>query len=80
MRYSDLTPEQKEIVDFQRKMMSKTSADIDRMCDTGMFNSIIEGYCRVVFDDLDLTDKLKGYSFYSLFDMVSAAQAREKAK
>ena len=79
MRYSELTPEQKKSVDFQREMMSKKPADIDRMCDTGMFNSIIEGYCRIVFDDLGLTDKLKGYSFYSLFDMVSAKQAREKS-
>lgn len=49
--------------------------DIYRLCDSGMFNHIIESYCRIVFDRLALTEKLRGFNFAELFDTISAEQA-----
>lgn len=54
----------------------KSEMEINDMADSGMFNTIIEGYVRKVFDDLKLSDKLTEYSFSRLFDTVSAADAR----
>lgn len=80
MNFTDLSPEQqKKILETQRICM-KSPEEINDLCDTGMFNSIIEGYCRIVLDDLGLTDKLNGYSFFRLFDTVGAAEARAKSK
>lgn len=60
--------------------VKKTPEEINAICDTGMFNSIIEGYCRIVFSDLGVSERLEEYSFSGLFDFVSAKQAREKCK
>ncbi|MGN1457366.1 MAG: hypothetical protein ACI4XP_05355 [Acutalibacteraceae bacterium] len=57
----------------------KSKDEINELADSGMFNSIIEGYIRFVFADLELSDKLNGYSFSRLFDSVSAADARRIA-
>lgn len=57
-------------------LLMKSETEINEMADSGMFNSIIEGYIRAVFNNLELSDKLKGYSFSRLFDTVSAADAR----
>lgn len=57
-------------------LLMKSETEINDMADSGMFNSIIEGYVRKVFDDLKLSDKLTEYSFSRLFDTVSAADAR----
>lgn len=43
--------------------------------DNGALNDIIEGYVKIVFDDLGLTDYLDGYSFTRLFDEVCAIEA-----
>lgn len=58
----------------------KSKDEINELADSGMFNSIIEGYVRAVFADLELSDKLNGYSFSRLFDSVSAADARQNAE
>lgn len=57
----------------------KPKDEINELADSGMFNSIIEGYVRAVFADLELSCKLNGYSFSRLFDSVSAADARQIA-
>ena len=46
----------------------KSQAEINAVCDTGAMNSIIEGYCRKVFADLGLADKLNEYAFAKLFE------------
>lgn len=66
----------KEDIKFLMTMWKKKPDEINAMCDTGMFNDIIEGYCRIVFNDLGLSDKLSDYSFSRLFDEVSAEEAR----
>ncbi len=58
----------------------KSKQEINDICDSGMFNSIIEGYVRKAFADLELSDRLTGYSFSRLFDEVSAAEARKIAE
>lgn len=60
----------KECVNF-----ISSGEQVQRLCDSGMFNRIIESYCRIVFDRLALTEKLKGFSFSELFDTISAEQA-----
>lgn len=54
----------------------KSKEEINEIADSGMLNSIIEGYVRAVFADLELSEELEGYSFSRLFDSVSAADAR----
>lgn len=61
-------------------ILFKPKKEINEIADTGIFNSIIEGYIRIVFADLELTDSLSGYSFNKLFDNVSAAEARHIAE
>lgn len=56
----------------------KSPKEINEICDSGMFNSIIEGYCRIVFEELGLADKLNNYRFSRLFDDVGAEQARKR--
>lgn len=80
MDFSELSPEQQKKIMEQQRFCMKSPEEINDLCNTGMFNSIIEGYCRIVFEELGLSDKLKGYSFYELFDFVDAATARAKSK
>lgn len=61
-------------------ILLKSKSEINEMCDSGMFNSIIKGYCLKVFDDLGLSDRLVGYSFSRLFDYMSAEEARQKSE
>ena len=46
-----------------------SQAEIYAVCDSGAMNSLIEGYCRKVFADLGLADKLNEYAFASLFEV-----------
>lgn len=80
MNINDLSPEEREEYAEIERIIKKSPEEINLLCDTGTFNSIIEGYCRIVFDDLGLSEHLKGYSFSELFDEVSAADARTKCK
>lgn len=57
----------------------KSKEEINEIADSGMFNSIIEGYVRAVFADFELSEKLTEYSFSKLFDSVSAEDARSIA-
>ena len=72
----ELTEDVKPEVENLAGLLHKTPYQINDMCDTGVFNEIIEGYCRKVFIDLGLLDKLDGYSFSELFDNADAATAR----
>lgn len=70
----------KEYIDFVQSMYGKTEEEINIMANSGMFNSIIEGYCKIVAKDLGVKEEdIEDYNFYSLFDMVSAEEARLKA-
>lgn len=65
---------------FIFNILTKSKEDINEIADSGMFNSIIEGYIRTVFAHFDLTDKLDGYNFNRMFDNISAAEARRMAE
>ena len=60
-----LTEEKKKTV----KTPKLSQAEIYAVCDSGAMNSLIEGYCRKVFADLGLADKLNEYAFASLFEV-----------
>ena len=45
-----------------------SQAEIYNLCDSGAMNSLIEGYCRKVFADLGIEDKLNEYAFAKLFE------------
>ena len=45
-----------------------SQTEIYAVCDSGAMNSLIEGYCRKVFADLGLADKLNEYAFAKLFE------------
>lgn len=54
---------------------TKTNEEIDEMCDSGMFNSIIKGYILLA---CDIADVKINVHFSELFDFYSAADARKK--
>ncbi len=60
----DGTPKEKTV-----KAPNLSQAEIYAVCDSGAMNSLIEGYCRKVFADLGLADKLNEYAFASLFEI-----------
>ena len=60
----DDTPKEKTV-----KTPKLSQAEIYAVCDSGAMNSLIEGYCRKVFTDLGLADKLNEYAFASLFEV-----------
>ena len=60
-----LTEEKKKTV----KTPKLSQSEINAVCDSGAMNSLIEGYCRKVFADLGLADKLNEYAFASLFEV-----------
>lgn len=71
-------PTQKEIqesVKLTMDMLKKSPAEINQMCDSGMFSSIIQGYILLACDeagtDLDI-------NLSNLFDMYSAQDARNR--
>ncbi len=81
-KYEELSPKVKAQLDNFHAMLRKKPEEINGMCDSGMFNSIIEGYILLAFDALELTeihkDKLQHVSY--LFEEYSAAEARDRAK
>ena len=54
--------------DKKTKAPKLSQAEINAVCNTGAMNSIIEGYCRKVFADLGIADKLNEYAFAKLFE------------
>ena len=60
----DDTPKEKTV-----KAPNLSQAEIYAVCDSGAMNSLIEGYCRKVFADLGIEDKLNEYAFASLFEV-----------
>ena len=59
-------------------MASKSEEEINAMCDTGMFNEIIQGYCVLALKQLGLSSK--EVDFRSIFDEFTAYDARHKCK
>lgn len=57
-------------------MWSKSPEEINKMCDSGMFNSIIEGYILLAFDEMGITNDIR---LSHIFDTYSAEDARERA-
>lgn len=51
-------------------------SEINRIIDTGNCNEIIEGYCRKVFAELNLSDKIADYDFDTLFANTTAREMR----
>lgn len=63
------------------EMLKKSGEEINDICNSGMFNSIIKGYCIIVCKELGVSDKaINDYNFNELFDCVSAEQARKQAE
>lgn len=54
---------------------NKTPEEINDMCDSGMFNSIIQGYILLAFDEAGFEPKIK---LSRLFDDYSAQDARDR--
>lgn len=65
-------------VDISIRMEDKTAAEIDEMCDSGMLNSIIEGYVLLALEELGLADEAGNLRFSRFFDEHSAAEARAR--
>ncbi|MCX4355889.1 MAG: DUF3873 family protein [Oscillospiraceae bacterium] len=61
--------------DVAPKERAKRRQEFLEYYDNGALNDIIEGYVKIVFDDLGLTDYLDGYSFTRMFDEVGATEA-----
>ena len=84
MNTMDMNKSEKEINDKIMNtidMWSKSKKEINDMCNSGMFNDIIKGYCIIVCKELGVSDEdISNYSFYKLFDFVGAEKAREKAE
>lgn len=60
------------------EMFLKSKAQINEMCDSGMFNSIIEGYTIFAMQKLGIEDGvIKRINFDALFDRVNANTARK---
>lgn len=62
------------------EMLFRSEKEINEMCDSGMFNSIIQGYCLclldrlgVNFDDSDINTITN-----DMLDFVSAEDARNR--
>lgn len=68
-----------EYVTLLSEMYNKSESEINTMANSGMFNSIIEGYCKIVAKDLGVSEKaINDYNFFKLFDMIPAEEARKK--
>jgi hypothetical protein len=67
-----------EHIKLTQEMYSKNKEEINVMANSGMFNSIIEGYCRLAFEQVGLS--AEDVSFYHLFDLYTAEDARKKAE
>ena len=62
-------------------MWKKSKEEINDMCNSGMFNDIIKGYCIIVCKELGVQDEIiNDYSFNRLFDFVGAEQARKQSE
>lgn len=67
--------------DLFTRMMSTLEDEINAMADTGMFNSIIEGYLIATLRSLDYSDpdiQEAVRALHRLFDSMDAAEARNE--
>ena len=64
------------------EMIIKGEKEINEMCDSGMFNSIIQGYCLCLLDRLEAKcdDKDINIITNDILDCVSAEDARNRYK
>lgn len=69
-----------EIIENQdeAEQISLDDNAIEMLIDNGTFNNIIEGYCRIVLDELGLSEKLKNYSFEEMFKKNGSKEAIAK--
>ena len=58
-------------------MLDKSHDEINDMCDSGMFNSIIEGYILLAFDEMNISPNI---NLTTLFDTYSAEDARKRVR
>ena len=58
-------------------MLQKSREEIDEMCDSGIFNEIIQGYVLYALDELGIDAKIR---MSAIFDEVSASEARARAR
>lgn len=56
-------------------MYKRSPEEINDMCDSGMFNEIIEGYILLAFDEAGIKLDMQ---LSRLFDMYSAQDARDR--
>lgn len=80
---SGLSPELAEQAKKLQEVWNKKPEEIDEMCDSGMFNSIIKGYALLTLDELGLTEEY-GRRFDTtlsdVFNFKSAADARKRTE
>ena len=71
---------QEEKINLIQNMYTKNNSEINAMANSGMFNEIIKGYCKIVAKELGVSEKdIEEYNFYGLFDEISAETARKHA-
>lgn len=68
----DLVAEEKEARERRRQKLLE-------YYDNGTLNDIIEGYIKIAFDELRLTERLDGFSFTNLFDEYTVTDAWRRA-
>lgn len=64
------------------EMLSRSEKEINEMCDSGMFNSIIQGYCLCLLDRLGakFNDNDINIITNDILDFVSSEEARKRYK
>lgn len=67
--------EDNNYINLIASMYKKSPEEINDMCDSGMFNSIIQGYILLAFDEAGFEPKIK---LSRLFDDYSAQDARDR--
>lgn len=69
--------DEKDYSKFTNDMWHKSQEEINQMCDSGMFNSIIQGYILLACDEAGIELNIQ---FSRLFDTYSAQDARERCE
>ena len=70
-----ITQEEYKTIDITADMYKRSPEEINDMCDSGMFNEIIEGYILLAFDEAGIKLDMQ---LSRLFDMYSAQDARDR--
>lgn len=70
-----ITQEEYKTIDITADMFKRSPEEINDMCDSGMFNEIIEGYILLACDEAGIKLDMQ---LSRLFDMYSAQDARDR--